>query len=67
MNPFTITLTHQQVSMIFNALQFQAIKVQEQTNELIRYIDSEFAKANAANSENKATEEDKKDEQAETL
>lgn len=46
MNPFTITLTHPQANLIFNALQTYVQTQQNVANELIRYIDGEFLKAN---------------------
>lgn len=46
MNPFTVTLTHPQAALIFAALDAHVKTVQAQANDLIRYIDGEFAKAN---------------------
>ncbi len=47
MNPFTITLTHAQANFIFNAISTHTLSVQNQANELIKYLDSEFKKVNS--------------------
>lgn len=46
MKPFSVTLTHAQANLIFNALQTHVSNTQEKANEIIQYLDAEFKKAN---------------------
>lgn len=46
MNPFTVTLTHAQANLIFNALTTHLNNTKNEANKLIQYLDAEFKKAN---------------------
>ena len=63
MKPFSVTLTHAQANLIFNALSTHVQNVQNNANELIQYLDSEFKKANIPAEEPKAEESAKTEEQ----
>lgn len=64
MNSFTITLTHPQANLIFNALQAYVQTQHSTVNELIQHIDGEFLRANPQLSLSKPTEEEAKVEQS---
>lgn len=46
MKPFNVTLTQIQANLIFNALNSYLSQMQNESNKLIQYLDSEFKKAN---------------------
>lgn len=67
MNEFTITINNMQANLIFAALHTHAQTQQNIVNELMRYIDSEFLKANPNLQPPKPAEDEAKVEQTATF